>query len=129
MLASVEQLIHQDRYANRAEVVREGVALSSIGSGVGSSARPSAVATSGSRKATKRWPSPGLAHCGPSETSLGDVPRPEGLPSGRVASFDNVLTFPLSMLTQRAGGLTAGPLPEICDAAGWALDCSPREGR
>jgi len=55
----------------------------------------------------------------PSELGLG---RDEGLPAESVASFDNLRPFPKAMLVRRLGAL--GPrTPEICRAAGAALDC------
>ncbi len=55
----------------------------------------------------------------PSEIALGSE---EGLPVASVASFDNLRSFPKSMLVRRLGAL--GPrVHEICGAAEATLDC------
>jgi mRNA interferase MazF len=56
----------------------------------------------------------------PTEVSLGTE---EGLPTEGVATFDNVLTFPKSMLVRRIGALAAGRRGEPCEALRAAVDC------
>ena len=55
-----------------------------------------------------------------SELPLG--PR-DGVSAESVASFDNLLTFPKSMLVRRMGALDAGGLTGLCAAARAAIDC------
>ncbi|MCI0636311.1 MAG: type II toxin-antitoxin system PemK/MazF family toxin [Actinobacteria bacterium] len=56
----------------------------------------------------------------PTEVPLGPE---EGLPTQGVATFDNVLTFPKSMLVARIGALSAGRGAEPCEALRAAVDC------
>lgn len=56
----------------------------------------------------------------PSELAVGPS---EGLPLASAASFDNLQPFPKAMLVRRLGALGAERLPDICRAAGVALDC------
>jgi mRNA interferase MazF len=56
----------------------------------------------------------------PTEVSLGTE---EGLSTEGVATFDNVLTFPKSMLVRRIGALAAGRRGEPCEALRAAVDC------
>lgn len=56
----------------------------------------------------------------PTEVPLG---QGEGLPTEGVASLDNVLTFPKSMLVRRIGVLPATRRGEPCQALRAALDC------
>lgn len=56
----------------------------------------------------------------PTEVPLG---QEEGLPTEGVASLDNVLTFPKSMLVRRIGVLSATRRGEPCEALRAALDC------
>ncbi len=54
------------------------------------------------------------------EVALG---RAEGLPQASVASCDNLLTFPKSMLVRRMGGLAPEATLAICSAVRSAIDC------
>jgi mRNA interferase MazF len=56
----------------------------------------------------------------PTEVPLGPE---EGLPTEGVATFDNVLTFPKSMLVRRMGALSVGRRVEPCEALRAAVDC------
>jgi mRNA interferase MazF len=56
----------------------------------------------------------------PSELPLG---IDEGLPVPCVASMDNVLTFPISMLVRRMGALAPERRNELCQALAAAVDC------
>jgi mRNA interferase MazF len=56
----------------------------------------------------------------PTEVSLGSA---EGLPTESVATMDNVLAFPKSMLTRRMGSLPPDRLEEMCQAIRSAVDC------
>ena len=56
----------------------------------------------------------------PTEVPLGPE---EGLPAEGVATLDNVLTFPKSMLVRRIGALAAGRVGEPCEALRAAIDC------
>ena len=55
----------------------------------------------------------------PTEVPLGPE---EGLPTEGVATFDNILTFPKSMLVRRVGALASGRRSEPCDALRAAVD-------
>ena len=55
-----------------------------------------------------------------SEVALGPD---DGLPTQCVASLDNILTFPKSMLTRRAGRLESERWSGVCDAIRAAVDC------
>ncbi len=56
----------------------------------------------------------------PTEVPLG---AEEGLPADGVASLDNVLAFPRSMLVRRMGALAAERRGEPCEAFRAATDC------
>ena len=56
----------------------------------------------------------------PTEVALGSE---EGLPAPGVATLDNVLTFPKSMLVRRMGALAPGRRGEPCEAIRAAVDC------
>ena len=56
----------------------------------------------------------------PTEVPLGST---EGLPAESVATMDNVLAFPKTMLTRRMGGVPPARHHEICDAVRAAVDC------
>jgi mRNA interferase MazF len=56
----------------------------------------------------------------PTEVPLGST---EGLPAESVATMDNVLAFPKTMLTRRMGGLSPVRHLEICEAVRSAVDC------
>jgi mRNA interferase MazF len=56
----------------------------------------------------------------PTEVPLG---HEEGLPAEGVAAFDNVLTFPKSMLVRRIGTLAPRRRREPCEALRAAIDC------
>jgi mRNA interferase MazF len=56
----------------------------------------------------------------PSELRLGSE---EGLDVECVASMDNVLTLPKSILVQRIGALSPERRRELCDALSAAVDC------
>lgn len=56
----------------------------------------------------------------PSELPVG---KPEGLPFESVASFDNLRSFPTSMLTRRLGRLDDSRIGLICRVAAATLDC------
>ena len=56
----------------------------------------------------------------PTEVTVGPS---EGLPAEGVATMDNVLAFPKSMLTRRMGGLPPDRHQEMCEALGSAVDC------
>lgn len=56
----------------------------------------------------------------PTEVALG---REEGLPTDGVASLDNVLGFPKSMLVRRMGALAPERRSEPCHALRAATDC------
>jgi mRNA interferase MazF len=56
----------------------------------------------------------------PTEIPLGPE---EGLPAEGVAAFDNLLTFPKSMLVRRMGALAPGRRAEPCEALRAAVDC------
>jgi mRNA-degrading endonuclease toxin of MazEF toxin-antitoxin module len=47
----------------------------------------------------------------------------EGLPSDGVASMDNVLPFPKSLLVRRLGSLAPDRRGESCEALRAATDC------
>jgi mRNA-degrading endonuclease toxin of MazEF toxin-antitoxin module len=49
--------------------------------------------------------------------------RSEGLPTECNALFDNVETFPVSLLTRRMGALGDGRMHEICEAMSAAIGC------
>jgi mRNA-degrading endonuclease toxin of MazEF toxin-antitoxin module len=51
------------------------------------------------------------------------VGEPEGLPAEGVASLDNVLAFPKSMLVRRMGMLAPERRGEPCEALRAATDC------
>ncbi|MGZ8612091.1 MAG: type II toxin-antitoxin system PemK/MazF family toxin [Actinomycetota bacterium] len=56
----------------------------------------------------------------PTEVPLGAA---EGLPAEGVASLDNVLTFPKTLLVRRLGALSEGRRMEPCEALRAATDC------
>jgi mRNA interferase MazF len=56
----------------------------------------------------------------PSELALGSE---EGLRAACVATFDNLVTVPKSMLTERVGALGPSRTAEACDAVRAAIDC------
>jgi mRNA interferase MazF len=56
----------------------------------------------------------------PSELALGED---EGLPLTSVASFDNLRSFPKSMLVRRLGALGDTRRGEMCAVAAATLDC------
>jgi mRNA interferase MazF len=56
----------------------------------------------------------------PSELAVGQA---EGLPFPSVASFDNLRTFPKSMLVRRIGTLAPDRMRFICEVAAATLDC------
>jgi mRNA interferase MazF len=56
----------------------------------------------------------------PTELPLG---TDEGLPAECVATMDNILAFPKSMLVRRMGALHTTRRLEICQAIGAAVDC------
>jgi mRNA interferase MazF len=56
----------------------------------------------------------------PTEVALGSE---EGLPAPGVATLDNVLTFPKSMLVRRMGALAAGRRGDPFEALRAAVDC------
>jgi mRNA interferase MazF len=56
----------------------------------------------------------------PTEIPLGVE---DGLPREGVATFDNVLTFPKSMLVRRIGALSLARRAEPCEALRAAIDC------
>ena len=56
----------------------------------------------------------------PTEVPLGS---PEGLPADSVASFDNLMTVPISALVRRMGSLGMGRRDEPCEAIRAAFDC------
>jgi mRNA interferase MazF len=56
----------------------------------------------------------------PTEVPLGPE---EGLPAEGVASLDNVLTFPRSMLVRRLGALATARRGDPCEALRAATDC------
>lgn len=56
----------------------------------------------------------------PTEVPLGTT---EGMATDCVASLDNILTFPKSMLTRRMGALSDVRVHELCDALLAATDC------
>ena len=56
----------------------------------------------------------------PTEVALGPE---DGLPTEGVASLDNVLTFPKSMLVRRMGALPLERRSEPCEAIRAATDC------
>ena len=56
----------------------------------------------------------------PTEVPMG---AQEGLATDGVASLDNVLTFPLSMLVRRMGALSVDRRDEPCEALRAATDC------
>ncbi|HEU4355193.1 MAG TPA: type II toxin-antitoxin system PemK/MazF family toxin [Actinomycetota bacterium] len=56
----------------------------------------------------------------PTEVPLGPE---EGLPADGVASLDNVLAFPKSMLVRRMGALATERRSEPCEALSAATDC------
>ena len=56
----------------------------------------------------------------PTEIPLGVE---EGLPTQGVASFDNLMTFPKSMLVRRMGALSSARRVESCEALRAAVDC------
>ncbi len=56
----------------------------------------------------------------PTEVPLG---REEGLPADGVASMDNVLAFPKTMLVRRMGALSLDRRSEPCEALHAAVDC------
>jgi mRNA interferase MazF len=56
----------------------------------------------------------------PTEVPLG---AEEGLPSDAVASMDNVLPFPKSLLVRRLGSLAPDRRGEPCEALRAATDC------
>jgi mRNA interferase MazF len=56
----------------------------------------------------------------PTEVPLGAA---EGLPVDSVASCDNLLTFPKSMLIRRMGALGSDRMLDMCGAARVAIDC------
>jgi mRNA interferase MazF len=56
----------------------------------------------------------------PTEVALGSA---EGLPTDCVATMDNVLAFPKSMLTRRTGALSAERREDLCQAIRAAVDC------
>jgi mRNA interferase MazF len=56
----------------------------------------------------------------PTEVPVGE---PEGLPAEGVASLDNVLAFPKSMLVRRMGMLAPERRGEPCEALRAATDC------
>jgi mRNA interferase MazF len=56
----------------------------------------------------------------PTEVPLG---AEEGLATDGVASLDNVLTFPTSMLVRRMGALALDRRDEPCEALRAAIDC------
>jgi len=56
----------------------------------------------------------------PTEIPLGPE---EGLPTEGVATFDNVVTFPKSMLVRRLGALSPARRAEPCEALRAAVDC------
>ena len=56
----------------------------------------------------------------PTEVPLGAA---EGLSAGSVATMDNVLAFPKSMLVRRVGALSEDRRRELCDALAAAVDC------
>jgi mRNA interferase MazF len=56
----------------------------------------------------------------PSEVPLGTA---QGLPTDCVATMDNILAFPKSMLTHRMGAIAVDARWRICDALAAATDC------
>ena len=56
----------------------------------------------------------------PTEVPLGPS---EGLPVESVASLDNILAFPKSLLVRRMGALLATRIHEVCAALDAAFDC------
>ncbi len=56
----------------------------------------------------------------PTEMALG---RADGMPADCVLSFDNLLTVPKALLTQRITALAPARLPELCSTLGIATDC------
>ena len=56
----------------------------------------------------------------PTEVSVG---AEEGLPTNGVASMDNVLPFPKSLLARRIGSLAPDRRDEPCEALRAATDC------
>ncbi len=56
----------------------------------------------------------------PTEVPVGE---PEGLPAEGVATLDNVLAFPKSMLVRRMGALEPARRDEPCAALRAATDC------
>jgi len=56
----------------------------------------------------------------PTEVTVG---AEEGLPSNGVASMDNVLPFPKSLLVRRIGSLAPDRRDEPCEALRAATDC------
>lgn len=56
----------------------------------------------------------------PTEMPLGPA---DGMPADCVLSFDNLLTVPKALLTQRITALAPARLPELCSTLDIATDC------
>jgi mRNA interferase MazF len=65
----------------------------------------------------------------PSTRTLRDIPTQvhldvdEGMPYPCALSFDNILTVPKTLITERITSLTPAKLAELCRALNIAVDC------